>query len=147
MHRMVQTLISLSIVSVLLACTSALAGSSPTGANWPQFRGPGSQGISDEKGLPTQWSGSKNVQWKTPLPGSGHSSPIVWGNKIFLTTSIEGPVVPGHKAPKHMIGNEEFTHPDWVGSDHSYTFKVICIDADKGKVLWERTPYEGPVFD
>jgi outer membrane protein assembly factor BamB len=141
-------LISFAIASALIAGASARAGSTPTtGSNWPQFRGPGSQGISEEKGLPTQWSDTKNVQWKTPIPGSGHSSPIVWDNKIFLTTSIEGAVVPGHKAPKHMIANQEFTHPDWVGSDHAYTFKVLCIDADKGKVLWERTPYDGPVFD
>jgi len=148
MHRAIQILICSLMASVMIAGTSAMAGSSPTaGANWPQWRGPGSQGISNEKGLPTEWSGTKNVQWKTPIPGSGHSSPIIWDNKIFLTSSIEGPVVPGHAAPKHMIGNDEFKHPDWVGSDHSYTFKVICIDADKGKILWEKIPYDGPVFD
>jgi len=148
MHRTIEKLLSFTIASALLACAPALATSSPTdGSNWPQFRGPGSQGISEEKGLPTQWSNSKNVQWKTAIPGSGHSSPIVWGNKIFLTSSIEGPVVPGHKPPKHIVNHEEFTHPDWVGSDHSYAFRVFCIDADAGKLLWDRTPYDGPVFD
>src|SRR5919204_337009 len=81
-------------------------------SNWPQWRGPNGLGISTEKNLPTEWSETKNVQWKTPIPGRGHSSPIIWGKKIFLTTSIEGPVVPGAKAPKHMVGNEEFKHPD-----------------------------------
>ena len=115
--------------------------------NWPQWRGPASQGISEETNLPTEWSSTKNVQWKTPIEGRGHSSPIVWDNRIFLTTSIEGPVVPDHKAYKHVIKNEEFKHPDWVGSDHSYTFKVVCVDADKGKILWEKVAYDGPVFD
>lgn len=116
------------------------------GSNWPQWRGPESQGISHDKGIPTEWSSTQNVQWKTAIPGRGHSSPIVWRNRIFLTTSIEGPVVPGKKAPKHMMGKEEFVHPDWAGSDRSYTFKVICVDGN-GKILWDSTAYDGSVFD
>ncbi|HEX8185474.1 MAG TPA: PQQ-binding-like beta-propeller repeat protein, partial [Blastocatellia bacterium] len=122
-------------------------GSKNTGSNWPQWRGPASQGISEEKGIPVEWSDTKNIAWKTPIAGRGHSSPIVWGNRIFLTTSIEGPVVPDHKPYKHILGGREFTHPDWAGSDHSYTFKLISVDANKGKIIWERTAYDGPVFD
>lgn len=116
-------------------------------SNWPQWRGPESQGISSEKNLPVEWSATKNIKWKTPIAGRGHSSPIVWGKKIFLTTSVEGPVIPGAKPPKHIIGNEEFVHPDWAGSDRSYTFKVICLDSDTGKTLWDKTAYEGRVYD
>jgi outer membrane protein assembly factor BamB len=136
----------------LLICSFTLLRSAEVSArgnnsNWPQWRGPQSQGVSEDKNLPSEWSATKNVQWKTAIPGQGHSSPIVWGNKIFLTTSIEGPVVADAKPYKHILGNQEFKHPDWVGSDHSYSFKVICVDADKGKLLWEKTAYEGPVFD
>ncbi len=60
-------------------------------SNWPQWRGPESQGISPEKNLAVEWSATKNIKWKAPIAGRGHSSPIVWGKKIFLTTSIEGP--------------------------------------------------------
>lgn len=126
---------------------SPFVRASGKGPNWPQWRGPASQGVSEEKNLPTEWSGTKNIQWKTPIAGRGHSSPIVWGNRIFLTTSIEGAVVADAKPYKHIIGKEEFKHPDWTGSDHSYTFKVICVDTAKGKILWERTAYDGPVFD
>src|SRR5512145_1739564 len=70
-------------------------------ANWAQWRGPDGQGISPEKGLPTEWSATKNVKWKTPIEGRGHSSPIVWGDRIFLTTAIEGDIIPGAKPPKH----------------------------------------------
>ena len=115
--------------------------------NWPQWRGPASMGISAETDLPTEWSASKNVKWKTPITGRGLSSPIVWGKKIFLTTSIEGAVVPGAQAPKHMDGDKEFKHPDSVGADRSHTLKVLCIDRDTGKILWERTAYEGTVYD
>ena len=132
-----------------LAIHPAIGGTSAngSGSNWPQWRGPSSQGISTDKGLPTEWSSTKNVQWKTPIPGRGHSSPIVWGKYIFLTTSIEGAVVPDPKPYKHMFGKEEFKHPDWAGSDHTYTLKVLCVEAGTGKILWERTAYEGGVFD
>jgi outer membrane protein assembly factor BamB len=71
----------------------------------------------------------------------------VWGKRVFLTSSIEGDVIPGAKAPKHMAGTQEMKHPDWTGSDRKYTFKVICADLDRGKILWEHAPYEGAVYD
>jgi outer membrane protein assembly factor BamB len=114
---------------------------------WPQWRGPGGRGISAEKNLPTEWSETKNIQWKTELPGRGHSSPIIWGRKIFLTTSIEGPVVPGAKAVGHIRAGQEFIHPDSVGADRRHTLKVMCLDRETGKILWERTAYEGTVHD
>src|SRR5437016_8521879 len=58
-------------------------------SNWPQWRGPEGRGISTEKNLPLEWSATQNVQWKTPIPGRGHSSPIIWGRRVFLTTSLE----------------------------------------------------------
>jgi outer membrane protein assembly factor BamB len=109
-------------------------------------------GVSNEKNLPTEWSGSQNVLWKTPIPGRGLSSPIVWGNRIFVTTAIEGEVIPGAKAPVHIVtgagGNkQEFKHPDSFGADRKHTMKVICLDGDSGKILWEQMAYEGPVYD
>ena len=116
--------------------------------NWPQWRGPDSQGVSNERNLPFEWNQTKNVLWRTSIPGRGFSSPIVWNDKIFLTTSIEGEPAPAdHKPPKHMVGDTEFKHPDWTGVDKLHSFKVLCIDRDTGKVLWERTSYEGPVYD
>ncbi|HXG67546.1 MAG TPA: PQQ-binding-like beta-propeller repeat protein [Blastocatellia bacterium] len=118
------------------------------GGNWPQWRGPDGQGISAEKNLPTEWSPTKNIKWKTPIEGRGHSCPIVWGNRVFLTTAIEGEVIPGAKAPIHYLEpGKEFKHPDSVGSDRKHTMKVICLDADTGKVLWSQTAYEGQVYD
>lgn len=119
----------------------------PARSNWPQWRGPGNSGVSPEKDLPTEWSDSKNIDWKTPIPGRGHSSPVVWGKRIFLTTSLEGPVVPGAGAVKHMIQGKEFLHPDSVGADRSYTLRVLCLDSETGRILWERTAYEGTAYD
>jgi len=138
--------ISIAFVISLLT-TLALFDSTVDAGNWPQWRGPDGQGISTEKNLPTVWSATKNIRWKTPIAGRSHSSPIVWGNKIFLTTAIEGPLVPGAKAVKHMIGEKEFLHPDSIGADHKHTFKVICLNATTGKILWEQTAFEGTPFD
>jgi len=114
--------------------------------NWPQWRGPGSQGISNESNVPTEWSSTKNVAWKTELPG-GHSSPIVWNDRIFVTAAIEGEAVPGAKAVAHTVDGQTWIHPDSVAADRTHTLKVLAIDARSGKVLWERTAYEGTVYD
>jgi outer membrane protein assembly factor BamB len=117
-------------------------------ANWPQWRGPTGMGVSLEKNLPAEWSTTKNIKWKTAIAGRGHSSPIVWGKRIFLTTAIEGQVVPGAKAVKHVLdNNQEFLHPDSIGADRSHRFKVICLDRDTGKILWEQTAFEGTPYD
>src|SRR5262249_9246335 len=125
--------IGLLLVTLFLLSS---AQASNEGSNWPQWRGPDSQGISAEKGLPIEWDTEKNIVWKTPIVGRGHSSPIVWDSRIFLTTSLEGSVVPGAKAVKHWQGNEEFVHPDSVGADRSYSLKLLCLDRDSGEILW-----------
>ena len=115
--------------------------------NWPGWRGPTSNGVSTLKDIPTSWSHDLNIAWKTPLAGRGHSSPVVWGNRIFLTTDIEGEVLPGATPVKHRVEGQPFRHPDSVGGNRKHTLRVLGFDAATGKLLWERTAYEGPVFD
>jgi len=116
--------------------------------NWPQWRGPGSQGVSTERNLPLEWSENKNIVWKTPIPGQGFSQPIIWGKKVFLTADLESGAAPAeHKPAVHMTGKKEFTHPDWTGSDKLHAFKVLCLDSETGAVQWEKTAYEGTVYD
>jgi outer membrane protein assembly factor BamB len=118
-----------------------------TAANWPQWRGPDGSGISNEKNLPSEWTPTKNIKWKTPIAGRGHSSPIVWGKLIFVTTAVEGEVVPGAKAVKHTADGKEFLHPDSIGADHKHTFKVIALNRDTGKMAWEAVAWEGTPYD
>ena len=132
------------IVAASFALSIAAAGSA---ANWPQWRGPDGSGISTEKNLPTEWSPTKNIKWKTPIEGRSHSSPIVWDNKIFVTTAVEGPEVPGAKAAKHLLDNKDFVHPDSVGANHKHTFKVVALNRDNGKVLWDVVAWEGTPYD
>ena len=115
--------------------------------NWPQWRGPDGLGVSDLRDLPAEWSGETNIRWKTELPGRGHSSPIIWGNRIFLTSAIEGEVVEGAKPVGHIRSGRPFVHPDSVAGNRRHTLKVLCIDRDSGKILWDKVAFEGTVHD
>jgi len=135
------------------ACVMAIAAFEPVASNaapksnWSQWRGPEGSGVSSETNLPVEWSGSKNIKWKAPIPGRGHSSPVIWEDRVFLTTDVEGDTVPGAKAVQHLDDGKPFKHPDSIGGDRRHMFKVISIDRGTGKVLWERTAYEGTVYD
>ncbi len=106
--------------------------------NWPQFRGPNASGVADGKPLPVSWDGAKgtNVRWKTPIPGVAVSSPIVWGDKLFVTTAISSD--PNAKLRHGLYGDVE---PSNDLTKHSW--KVYCLNKRDGKVLWERTAHEG----
>jgi outer membrane protein assembly factor BamB len=138
---------NLSLITLFGLLPFAAAKPAKNAANWAQWRGPDGQGVSTEKGLPTEWSATKNVKWKTPLAGRGHSSPIIWGDRIFLTTAIEGEIIADAKPPKHRLGSGEFVHPDSVAGNRQHTLKVVCLDRRNGKLLWERTAYSGRVYD
>jgi len=88
--------------------------------NWPQFRGPRGLGLSAETGLPVKWSATSNVRWKTALPGPGHSSPIVWGDRIFLTA---------YRGPGRLQRMVTSTPGQLL---------VLALDKASGRVLWER---------
>src|SRR4051794_22730109 len=90
------------------------------GDNWPGWRGPRGDGISDETNVPARWSTTENVVWKTPIPGIGHSSPVIWGDRVFLTTCIEGPDKTGDRA-------------------------LLCLDRRSGQILWQKVAVTCPL--
>jgi outer membrane protein assembly factor BamB len=144
--------LSILFLGILLGAALFVAAPTPAvigaaGKDWAGWRGSDGTGVSTETNLPLEWSADKNIKWKTPLPGRGHSSPIAWGNRIFLTTDIEGEAVPGAKAVEHLENGKPTKHPDSVGADRKHTLKVLCIDRETGKILWDRTSYEGTVYD
>ena len=117
------------------------------GPVWPQWRGATSQGVSTDTSLPLEWSADTNVLWKVPIPGRGYSSPSIWNDHVFLTTSFEGAVVPGAAPAPHTLGGEPFVHPDAEAGDRHHKLVVIALDAPTGKIRWQRTAYEGRVYD
>jgi outer membrane protein assembly factor BamB len=124
--------------SLLLLLTVAVSAE-----NWPQWRGENGQGISKETQLPAEWGPARNIAWKTALP-HGYSSPVIWGDRIFLTSAIEGESVPG-VVPESVRINQP--HPESVAGDKKHTLKLLALDVKTGKVVWEQTAYAGPVFD
>ncbi|MGH7554338.1 MAG: hypothetical protein ACREMQ_15140, partial [Longimicrobiales bacterium] len=73
---------------IALGALFVLLAGAPIAANWPQWRGPSGLGVSAESGLPTTWSAGENIAWRAALRGLGSSSPIVWGNQIFVTSQV-----------------------------------------------------------
>jgi outer membrane protein assembly factor BamB len=132
----------LLLVPILLSALALAAAD-----DWPGWRGPTANGISPLKNVPSSWSAERNVAWKTPLEGRGLSSPVVWGDRIFLTVDIESDPVEGAIPPKHRIRGEPFRHPDSTGMNRKHILKVMSFDTKSGKKLWESTAYNGPVAD
>jgi outer membrane protein assembly factor BamB len=113
-----------------VAFTSSVAISDEP--NWPAWRGPLGTGVAPDAKPPTQWNQNQNVRWKTILPGRGHSTPIAWGERIFLTTAV--PI--GEKLPPKMSGRPG--EHDNLPTDSKYAFLVIALDHQDGSILWEK---------
>ena len=104
LHRMKLVVMSLLAVAFPLRLTAE---------DWPQFRGPTGQGLSNAKGMPVEWSATKNVAWKVEIPGQGWSSPVLSENKLYLTTAIGA------------IGGPVSLH-------------ALCLDAKDGTIVWDK---------
>src|SRR5690606_27406768 len=107
--------------------------------NWPAWRGPTGQGLCSEAELPITWSDTENVRWKAPLPDAGNSTPIVWGDRVFLTQASEKSLWPPQKPPNWPSG----TSPG--GFAVAERRSLICFDRTDGTLLWQRdTIYTEP---
>ena len=113
--------------------------------NWHQWRGPEASGVAPRGDPPVEWDQSRNVKWKAEIPGQGKSTPIVWGNRIFITTAVNtGKVVEGVPKPEDQPQRQfGIKFPNTL-----FRFVVLCLDRETGKTLWEQTaveelPHEG----
>lgn len=140
--------LALPVLALFLICVAAGSRAAEPG-NWPALRGADGRGVSSETALPITWSATDNVLWKTAIPGRGHSSPIVWGDRIFLTTAIKGEAVPGHEAVKHNLGEgmEDWVHPDSVDVGYVHQYRVLALDAGSGAIVWDVLASEGLPYD
>src|SRR5439155_5555728 len=132
------TMFPSALTRFLLCVSSCFFVAIPVFAdNWPMFRGP-LAGVSENKGLPAEWDTKKNVAWAVEVPGRGWSSPIVWGERIFLTSVVsEGEVEPPKKGL--YFGGERREIPQ---STHRWL--VLCLDLNSGRELWRQDAYRGP---
>jgi len=116
---------------------SSLAATAAQAAHWSQFRGGTSGAIPDNPKLPETWSPTENVAWKTSIPGKGWSSPVVWGDQVFLNTNVS---TTGDEAPPggFYSGGEALPIPT---DEHRWT--IYSIDAGSGKVRWATDVHQG----
>ena len=123
----------LLIAPVLMAATDPAA--------WPKWRGPNETGVA-KGSAPTEWDDTKNIAWKANIPGRGHSSPILWGDLVFITTAVPaGEIASGPARRERGAGGGTAS-----GVEHKFT--IMALDRKSGKTVWEKTlatatPHEG----
>ncbi len=103
---------------------------------WPQFRGPGAMGVAESPRLPDTWSTTKNVRWKTTIPGHGWSSPVVWGDRIFVTA-----VVPSAETEAPVKGL--YFGGERPAPKVEHRWMVYAIDWNTGRIAWQREARRG----
>ena len=106
--------------------------------NWPSFRGPFAKGFNESDNTVTTWNleNKENILWQTEIPGLGHSCPVIWGDKIFITTAISG-------SGENYLKVGLYGDGDAVQDDSEHEFKVYCLHKKTGKILWERLAHKG----
>jgi outer membrane protein assembly factor BamB len=148
-----------SVLTALLLFTCTWSFAQGEG-DWPYWRGPAADGMAIGD-APLNWSDTQNVRWKVEIPGRGSSSPVIWGDRIFVTTAIKtgqqaepaatpAPPAPPAQAPAATPGQApapkfQLSTP---GPQVEHKFEVLCLDRKTGKILWQRTaatavPHEG----
>ncbi len=128
---------SYSCVALAALLLSVAAGSDSESQNWPHWRGPDANGISREVYLPLEWGPNKNIAWQVTLPGRGMSTPIVWQDRVFVTSQVGNGVVEARSA------RYEGPTPEYDGP---VTFIVQCYRSGDGHLLWEhRIGAEAPL--
>lgn len=147
MDRILSTLGRTASFAALFTMTVAVVVTAqtpikPSSAHWAQWRGPATTGVAPGD-APTRWDDTTNVKWATPIPGRGFSSPIVWGDRVFVTTAVptRAQGAPSGRSRGSFAGGG-------AGADIAHRFDVLALDRVTGRILWQRTatvatPHEG----
>lgn len=119
--------------AIAVLCVAAVAWA---GENWPQFRGPNLDCSVETRTLPSEWSATTNIRWKTPVEGRGWASPVVWGNRVFIANSV-----------LEAEGKDTAPPPNYnsarVGRDSVLRWELHCLDLRTGERLWKQTAHRG----
>ncbi|MCA9244793.1 MAG: PQQ-binding-like beta-propeller repeat protein [Phycisphaerales bacterium] len=124
----------LALIGLAITCAAIGHAADPRpGVDWPQFRGIAANGVSEGAALPTDWdvATGRNIAWKTDIPGLAHSSPIVWGDRVFVTTAIP---VGGESSLRVGLYGDGGSASDMV----EHTFRLYCLNKKTGETVWQR---------
>jgi outer membrane protein assembly factor BamB len=123
------------LLSILLLLPASLLSAD---LQWPSFRGPNASGVADGQNLPEKWDGTKGsgIRFKVVIPGLAHSSPVIWSNKLFLTTAITSQPKASFRLGLYGAGtaSEDRSEHEW---------QILCLDKRTGKILWQKTAKKG----
>jgi outer membrane protein assembly factor BamB len=125
-----------------VADAPALPAAAAATGSWPSFRGPQASGVADGQQLPDTWDGKsgQNILWRTPIPGLAHSSPIVWGDRLFVTTAVSS--LPNATFKPGVYGDGD------ASEDRSpHRWMLLALDKRTGRMLWERVASDGVPID
>lgn len=113
-----------------------------SGSNWPSFRGPHACGVAEGFAAPVEWNvpAGKNVLWRTPVPGLAHSSPAVWGERVFVTSAVRAK---GEAELSSLYGSPGYGAGESVEDEGEHAFEVFCLNKKTGELLWKRTAHTG----
>ena len=137
------TLVALLVTAAIAAGAVAAQTPASTAANWAQWRGPATTGVAPGD-APTRWDDQTNLKWATPIPGRGFSSPIVWGDRVYVTTAVPTGVT---GAAAGATGRASFAGGG-ADANLEHRFDVLALDRLTGRIVWQRTatvatPHEG----
>jgi outer membrane protein assembly factor BamB/protein tyrosine phosphatase (PTP) superfamily phosphohydrolase (DUF442 family) len=110
----------------------------PLKGSWPSFRGPQASGVADKQNLPDQWNAKtgENILWHTKIPGLAHSSPVVWGKRVFVTSAVSSD-------PKATFKPGLYGDGDASKDQSQHRWVIYALDKETGKIIWERDAYKG----
>ncbi len=130
-------------MSLLFVCSSfflAFENSEDFENNWPQWRGPLDNGISPNGNFPSEWSETKNIKWKFAVPGKGHSTPVIWGDRIYLSTAVE--TDKEGQPPVQKVNAKRGRGMPSTQTNKIHKFVVMALNKSDGQVLWQTTVKE-----
>jgi outer membrane protein assembly factor BamB len=144
-HASFRTVLPAAAALLLALPLSAQQGRAPASDTWGHWRGPLQTGVAAGV-APVRWSDTSNVAWKVEIPGRGHSSPVIWGDRVFLTTAV--PTGRTTEAPAAPPGPGGRRGDGGAGKHAEHRFEVLALDRATGKVAWRQTaatavPHEG----
>ncbi|HEY3390211.1 MAG TPA: PQQ-binding-like beta-propeller repeat protein, partial [Prolixibacteraceae bacterium] len=115
-----------------------LSGQTPYNKQWPGFRGPWGSGFIENVTTPAKWSidSTKSIKWKIPIPGLGHSCPVIWDDYLFVTTAA-------NSTNSESLKVGLYGDIDEANDNSEHEFKVYCLDKHTGKIIWERVAQKG----
>src|SRR5512140_1931635 len=124
--------------AIALLAALALAWPAAAQTNWPSFRGANADGIGKRAATASVWNVEKaeNILWKKAVPGLGHSSPIIWGDRLFITTAVNQ-----RKTAPLKVGL--YGEGDSAEDNDVQQWRIVCLSKKTGEILWDRTAHEG----